>query len=168
MKTKLAVRIASFILRGSVALATTPSAAAHPQPGASHAGQNRFAPRSEMTARVQTGARIPQPAALQPHRDWLAVRAGAGRAAAAWNDFLWLQSAGYPVSWLDECANSLERGVLMAGTPSTMLLDYWGEPVSRREDNIRGEWTQVWSYRTADGRTIFAVIVNDNVSQVLS
>ncbi|MEO6787227.1 MAG: hypothetical protein ABI318_13935 [Chthoniobacteraceae bacterium] len=164
MNTKLMFRIAAFVLRTIVTLATTPCAAAQPQAGASPAAQGHAVSGSGTVAPARRVASAPLPAALRPHFQWLAARTDAAHAAALWSDLLRLQSAGYPVSWLDECANSLEKGVLLAGTPATMLLDYWGEPLSRLGDWIRGQWTQVWTSRAPDGTTILAVIVNDSVS----
>ncbi|HZJ16609.1 MAG TPA: hypothetical protein VFD27_16255 [Chthoniobacteraceae bacterium] len=167
MKTKLANCTAALILSGSIAFAGTLQTARH-SPGAF---VNRAIPGHEAShgRRAQaTGFLAALDARLLARYNRLASRLDAARAAAAWNDFLFLQGAGYPIPFIDDSASSLESGILTVGTPSVLLSDYWGAPLFEQDTTVNGQSGQILTYQRPDGMFVRAVVIGGVVTQVLT
>ena len=167
MKTKLANCTVALVLSGSTAFAGTLQAARH-SPGTF---VNRAIPAhaANRGRRAKaTGSFAALDARLLARYNRLASRLGAARAVAAWNDFLFLQGAGYPIPVIDDSASSLESGILTVGTPSVLLSDYWGAPLFEQDTTVNGQAAQILTYRRPDGLLVRAVVVGGVVTQVLT
>ena len=167
MKAKLANCAAALILRGGIAFAGTLQAARH----SPSTFVNRVIPAHEAIHGRRanaTGFFAALDARLLARYNRLAARLDGARAAAAWNDFLFLQGAGYPIPLIDDSASSLESGILTVGTPSVLLFDYWGAPLLEQDETVNGQAAQILTYRRPDGLFVRAVVVGGVVTQVLT
>jgi len=170
MKTKLTRVVTACIFSASLALATL-RAASRTSAGTNGAGLHRSAAASGInTATTAAATRLAKIAELDARLvvrfDRLAARLNAANAAVVWNDFAWLQSAGYPIGSLEDYADSLESGIVTEGTPSTLLLDYWGTPLLQQSATINALSGEMWTYRRPDGLLVRPFIAGGVVAQV--
>jgi len=171
MKTKLIRAIVACTCTAAVVFATSLQAASRTAVGTGSAALHRSSAALKINnATTAAATRLAKAAALDAglvtRYARLAARLNAENAAGVWNDFVWLQSAGYPIGSLEDYADSLESGIVTEGTPSTLLLDYWGAPLLQQGATIGGLSGEMWTYHRPDGLLVRPFVVGGVVSQV--
>jgi hypothetical protein len=82
-------------------------------------------------------------------------------------DFLiGLVDFGWPLDVVDTWCDSVADDQIVAGMPSELVLDYWGNPSSVDSIGLNGQPAQVWTYRSLGNGTIRVTIVADHVASV--
>jgi hypothetical protein len=80
--------------------------------------------------------------------------------------FLTLLDAGYDPLLLDTWLDALADGMIVEGMPGDLVLDFYGDPLSREEIVFGGAPAEVWSIERRPGRVEKVTVAGGKVVRV--
>lgn len=82
-------------------------------------------------------------------------------------DFLiGLVDFGWPVDLIDTWSDAITQDEILAGMPSDLVLDYWGNPLSVDAVALPGGPAQIWTYRSRPAGTLKVTVAGNRVAAV--